>query len=150
VTLAFWDSSALLKLLVEESGTDVAVALWDRATAVAASRLAVPEMTAALAAAERGGRIDRERRRVAEAELRRYVAALDVVELTPGIGEHAADLAATHPLSGADAVHLATGLALHDRAMVFATWDRRLATAATAEGLGVVPALSDAPAGSAS
>lgn len=142
MTLAFWDSSALLKLLVEEPGTDVAVALWDEATAVAAGRLAVPEMSAALAAAERSGRIDPERLRVAAGEWRRYLAALDVVELTPAVGHHAADLAAAHALSGADAVHLATALALRDRALVIATWDRRLASAASAEGLDVVPSLA--------
>lgn len=142
MTLAFWDSSALLKLLVEEPGTEVAVALWDEATAVAASRLAVPEVSAALAAAERGGRIDPERRRVAMGEWRRYLAALDVLELTPAVGDHAADLAAAYPLSGADAVHLATALALRDPALVVATWDRRLASAASAEGLDIVPALA--------
>lgn len=143
MTLAFWDSSALLKLLVEEPGTDLAVTLWDGATAVAASRLAVPEMSAVLAAAESSGRIDPRRRGVAAGEWRRYLAALDVVELTPALGDRAANLAAAHPLSGADAVHLATALALalalRDSALVVATWDRRLASAASAEGLDVVP-----------
>jgi predicted nucleic acid-binding protein len=141
VTLAFWDSSALLKLLVEEQGTDVAVALWDGATAVVACRLAVPEVSAALAAAERSGRIDPERRRVAAREWQRYLAALDILEVTPAVGDHATDLAVAHPLSGADAVHLAAALALPDRALVVATWDRRLASAASAEGLDVVASL---------
>ena len=139
VTLAFWDSSALLKLLVEEPGTNLAVALWDDATAVAASRLAIPEMSAALAAAERSGRIDDDRRRVAAGEWRRYLAALDVMELTPAVGDHASELAAAHPLSGADAVYLATALALRDDALVVVTWDRRLSSAASAMGLSVVP-----------
>ncbi len=137
--LAFWDSSALLKLLVEELGTDVAVALWDGSARVVASRLSVPEMSAALAAAERGGRVDRARARVARNEWRRYLAALDVVEISAEIADHAAGLAVAHPLSGADAVHLATALALRHGELVLATWDRRLASAAAAEGLSVVP-----------
>lgn len=139
MTLAFWDSSALVKLLVEEAGTDVAVALWDDSAGVVASRLSVPEMSAALAAAERGGRVDRARARVARNEWLRYLDALDVVEISAEIADHAAGLAVAHPLSGADAVHLATALALRDGELVLATWDRRLAAAAVAEGLSVVP-----------
>lgn len=142
MTLAFWDSSALVKLLIEESGTDVAVVLWDESARVVASRLAVPEMSAALAAGERGGRVDRARARVARNEWHRYLAALDVVEISSKIAEDAADLAMAHPLSGADAVHLATALALRDGELVLATWDRRLAAAAVAEGCPLCPAIS--------
>jgi predicted nucleic acid-binding protein len=138
VTLAFWDSSALVKLLVEEPGTDVAVALWDESAGVVASRLSVPEMSAALATAERVGRVDRVNARVARNEWRRYLVALDVIEISADVADHAAGLAAAHPLSGANAVHLATALALRDAELVLATWDRRLATAAAAEGLAVV------------
>ena len=140
VTLAFWDSSALVKLLVEEAGTDLAIALWDEAAGVVASRLAVPELSAALASAERSGRIDRAGARIARDEWRRYLDALDVVEVSADIADHAAGLAVAHPLSGADAVQLATALALSESELVLATWDRRLATAALAEGLAIVPA----------
>ena len=138
MTLAFWDSSALVKLLVEEQGSDVAAVLWDVAAEVAASRLSVPEIAAALAAAERGGRIDRARARIARAEWDRYRSALDVVEVSAEIADHAAGLAASHPLSGADAVHLASAVALRGGELVVATWDRRLEAAALAEGLSVV------------
>ncbi len=139
MSLAFWDSSGLVKLLVDEAGTDVAVALWDESAGVVASRLSVPEMSAALAAAERGGRVDRARARLARDEWHRYLVALDVVEVSAEIADHAAGLAAAHPLSGADAVHLATALALRESELVLATWDRRLRAAALAEGLAVVP-----------
>jgi predicted nucleic acid-binding protein len=139
VTLAFWDSSALLKLLFEEPGTDLAVGLWDESAGVVASRLSVPEVSAAIAAAERGGRIDGARARVARAERLRYLAALDVVEVSADLAANAAALAVRHALSGADAVHLATALTLRHDELVVATWDGRLATAAAAEGLSVMP-----------
>ena len=139
MTLAFWDSSALVKLLVEEAGTDLAVALWDGSAGVVASRLVVPEVSAALASAERGGRIKRADARIAGDEWRRYLVALDVVEVSAEIADHAAGLAAGHPLSGADAVHLATALALRESELVLATWDRPLAAVALAEGLAVAP-----------
>jgi len=140
VTLACWDSSALVKLLVEEAGTATAVRLWDDAARVVASRLSMPEVSAAIAVAERGGRIDRSRARVALDEWRRYRGALDVIELSAEIAEQASGLATKHPLSGADAVHLATARALRDRELVLATWDRRLGVAAVAEGLSVIGA----------
>lgn len=139
MTLAFWDSSALVKLLVEETGTDVAGALWDGSSGVVASRLAVPEVSAALASAERSGRVDQAAARSAHDEWRRYLDALLVMEVSAEIADRAADLVVAHPLSGADAVHLATALALREVEPVLATWDRRLATAAVAEGLAVVP-----------
>lgn len=139
MTLAFWDSSALVKLLVEEPGTDTAVTLWDTSTALVASRLVVPEVSAALATAERARRIDAARARVVRTEWRRYASALDLLDVTEGIAERGADLAAAHALSGADAVQLATALGLRDVEIVVASWDRRLATAAVAEGIVVVP-----------
>lgn len=140
MTLAFWDSSALVKLLVEEAGTDTAVTLWDDAARVVASRLSIPEVNAALAAAERCGRIDGPRARAALDEWRRYRDALDIIELSAEIAEQAAGMAMKHPLSGADAVHLAAARALRDRELVLATWDRRLGTAAAAEGISVIGA----------
>jgi predicted nucleic acid-binding protein len=139
VTLAFWDSSALVKLLVEEPGTSAAVALWDHSSALVASRLVVPEVAAALATAERTRRIDAARARVVHDEWRRYLLALDLVEVTADIAARGAGLVATHPLGGADAIHLATALALRAPELVAATWDRRLAAAAAGEGLVVVP-----------
>lgn len=140
MTLAFWDSSALVKLLVEEEGTDTAVTLWDDAARVVASRLSIPEVSAALAAAERGGRIDELRARAALDEWRRYRDALDIIEVSAEIAEQASGVAIKHPLSGADAVHLATARALRDHELVLATWDRRLGAAAAAEGLSVIGA----------
>ena len=139
MTLAFWDSSAFVKLLVDEAGSEDAERLWNDPSPAAASRLVVPEVSAALAAARRDGRLDDAARARALREWRRYESEVDFFELTPEIASRGADLAGTHPLSGADAVHLATVLTLRDRDLVIATWDRRLSAAAAAEGLAVVP-----------
>jgi predicted nucleic acid-binding protein len=53
VPLVYFDSSAFVKLLVEEEGSNVAATLWDGCDAAIASRLAYPEVRAALAAAVR-------------------------------------------------------------------------------------------------
>jgi uncharacterized protein len=62
------------------------------------------------------------------------------VELTPELADLAVDLAAGHRLRSADAVHLASALLVHSIDDVeLATFDDRLAEAAEAEGIRVVP-----------
>ena len=51
--LVYFDSSAFMKLLVEEAGSELAADLWDGCEAALSSRLAYPEVRAALAAARR-------------------------------------------------------------------------------------------------
>jgi predicted nucleic acid-binding protein len=53
VALIYFDSSAFVKLLAEEPGSDLAARLWDGCDAAVASRLAYPEVRAALAASAR-------------------------------------------------------------------------------------------------
>ncbi|MBI2237406.1 MAG: type II toxin-antitoxin system VapC family toxin, partial [Actinobacteria bacterium] len=54
--IVYFEASALVKLLVEESGSSVAAALWDKADRILTSRLTYPESRAAIAAAVRDGR----------------------------------------------------------------------------------------------
>lgn len=139
MTSAFWDSSAFVKLLVEEPGRDVAVEMWNNAERNIASRLAVPEVSAAIATANRSGRLDEASEREVRRRWTRFLGVIEFVELQSEVGAFAADLAADHELSGADAVHLASVLLLREMDLALVTWDRRLATAAAAEGLPVVP-----------
>ena len=139
MTSAFWDSSGFVKLLIEEPGRDLAVDAWNEADRNVASRLVIPEVSAALATARRTGRLDVHSDREARRRWARHLRALDLVEMAPAIGDRAADLVVEHALSGADAVHLASVLTLADAEPVLITWDRRLAAAAHAEGIIVVP-----------
>ncbi len=139
MTSAFWDSSGFVKLLIEEPGRDLAVDAWNEADRNVASRLAIPEVSAALATARRTGRLDVQSDREARRRWAQHLHALELVELAPTIGHWAADLVVEHALSGADAVHLASVLTLADAEPVLITWDRRLAAAALAEGIVVVP-----------
>jgi predicted nucleic acid-binding protein len=139
VTSAFWDSSAFVKLLIEEPGRDLAVEMWNAAERNIAARLAVPEVSAAIATAKRSGRLDAASEREVRRRWTRHLDGIEFVELLARVGRDAADLAAEHDLSGADSVHLASLLALREMDLALVTWDRRLAAAAAAEGLPVVP-----------
>ena len=139
MTIVYFDSSAFIKLLVDEEGSDLAAALWDGCDAAVSSRLAHPEVRAALAAAGRAHRLDRADQRRAETEWGEYWAATRAVELTPLVSAHAGELAGMHALRGADAVHLASVLAVGAADTVLAAWDGRLRTGARAAGVQVVP-----------
>jgi uncharacterized protein len=78
-----------------------------------------------------------------------YWAATLPVELTAAVEQHAGQLARTHALRGADAIHLASALAISDPNLVIAIWDRRLRAGAQAAGLRLAPAHLERAAASA-
>ncbi len=137
MTVSYFETSALVKLVVLENGSDRSGTLWDASDTIATSRIAYVEARAALAWARRGGRLaagDLER---AKAALDDRFRSLDHVEVSASIVDSAADLAELHGLRGYDAVHLASALALEDSELIVVTWDRDLARAAGTEGLAV-------------
>jgi uncharacterized protein len=136
----YFDASASVKLVAEEDGSELAAELWDGCDAAIASRLAYPEVRAALAAAGRNHDLDSAQLLDAEEAWEQYWAATRPVELTAAVEKHAGDLATSYALRGADAVHLASALAVGDGDLVVAVWDRRLHTGARAAGLRVAPA----------
>lgn len=138
--LAYLDASAAVKLLVVEEGTHTALELWNAADVLVASRLTYPEVRAALAAADRGGRFAVGGCERAHETWERVWAAVSPVELTEEIAIEAGRLAARWVLRGGDAVHLASALAVPAPDLVVAVWDRRLHAAVLAAGLPVVPA----------
>lgn len=140
MTTAFFDSSAFVKLLVEEDGSDLAERIWNQADAVVASRLALPEVSAALAGAYRSARLDKDSLIKARREWGRFWESTDVVEVTDPIATDASRLAGQLVLGGADAVHLASALTLRSADLIFVTWDRRLGVAALSAGLAVTSA----------
>jgi uncharacterized protein len=140
MSLVYFDASAFVKLLAEEAGSDLAAELWDGCDAAVSSRLAYPEVRAALAAAARNHDLDAGDHDAAEQIWDDYWAATRPVELTRAVEQHAGQLAGMHALRGADAVHLASALAISDPDLVLAVWDRRLHAGAQAAGLRVAPA----------
>jgi uncharacterized protein len=140
VTIVYFDSSAFVKLLVEEAGSTLAAALWNGCDAAVSSRLAYPEVRAALAAAGRADRLDAKQQSHAESLWEDFWAATRPVELTEAIAADAGELAARHSLAGADAVHLASLLAVSRTDTVFAVWDERLRAGAQAAGVRLAPA----------
>lgn len=137
--ILYLDTSAWLKLYVDERGTQEVLAAVQSAELVAISRIAYAEARAALA------RVLREKR-TTQAEHRRRIAALDAdysevlnVEVSEEVVRQAGELAESHALRGFDAIQLASArwLARKTRKPVrLLAFDERLNEAAHALGLG--------------
>jgi uncharacterized protein len=139
MSTAYFDSNAFIKLLVDEEGSELAITLWDGASEVVSNILAYPEVRAALAAAQRGNRINQGQLEDAEDEWEIYWSSVRQIDLTELIARIAAQECRNHALSGADGVHLASALALAEAEVVVVTWDKRLSNGARAAGLHVSP-----------
>ena len=143
MTIVYFDSSALVKLVLDEPGSNVAAELWNASDAALSSRLAYPEVRAALAAAGRNHDLTESEVTAAADEWETFWASMRPIELSADVEKVAGELASVHRLRGADAVHLASALALAPADVTVAAWDKRLHAGAAAVGLGVAPATLD-------
>lgn len=133
--IAYVDTSSLLKLLIDEDGSDRAELIWNTADVVASAALIVVEARAALAAATRGRRLTAAQHRAAKGELAALVEELTIVEITEDLIVDAAELAEREALRGYDAVHLAAALTVE--ADLVTSADAALCDAAERRGLAV-------------
>jgi predicted nucleic acid-binding protein len=136
--MLYLDTSALVKLYVDEPKSEAVKKSVGQADAVATSLLAYAEARAAFARASREGKFAPQvyRRIIGafEEDWNRYVA----VEVTDILVKAAGRLAESRALRGYDALHLASALSLQNQASVpvtFMAFDRQLMTAAKLEGL---------------
>jgi len=133
--IAYFDTSAVVPLLVAEAGSARSAILWDEADRAVSIRLVYPEGRAALAQAQRVGRLTVHQHRAAVRELEARYQELDLVDLDDVLARRAGHLAQLHGLRGYDAVHLAAADRVRDPNLVVVAGDRPLLTAAAAEGI---------------
>jgi predicted nucleic acid-binding protein len=135
--IAYFDTSAVVPLLVAEAGSTRAVSLWAGADRVVSARLTYPEARAALAQAQRLGRLTTRDLRVVVRELDVRFAQIDVIEIDAHIAQRAGELAEAHGLRGYDAVHLSAADRVRDPDLVIVAGDGALLHAAHAQGIAV-------------
>ena len=126
--MIYLDSSALLKLLVEEKESS-ALASW------LSKRPNTPKITSELAKLE----VVRAARRLSAAVVpaaRALVSQLDLIPLSSGLINEAAD-ASGPMLRSCDAIHLVSALSISAELTAFVAYDHRLVTAARAAKLQV-------------
>jgi predicted nucleic acid-binding protein len=139
--MKFWDSSAILPLIVKESTTpfllelkksdDEMVVWWGTET----------ECLSALARREREGGLDRAAVSLAEGNLAKILSRSYEVQPTTEVRRMARRLLMTHPLRAADALQLASALffsGIQVPELPFVTLDKNLASSAGKEGFSLI------------
>ncbi len=138
--MRFWDSSALVPLVVEEASSHACRELLREDASVAVWALTRTEMISALRRKEREGDMGRPEVRTALDRVALLEASWTEVDALAVVRDRADRLLALHPLRSADALQLGACLVLADerpRGRAFVTLDERLRDAAEAEGFDV-------------
>ena len=139
----YLDTSALVKLYVEEEGSATVREAVARAETVATTVIAYVEACAAFARRRREGGLSRGDYRRTIQELQSDWDRYLLLEVTNELIRRAAGLAAIHPLRAYDAMHLASAKELQERIQgpfFFACWDSNLSANAKREGFTLAPA----------
>jgi predicted nucleic acid-binding protein len=136
----YFDTSALLKLVLQEPGSSTAERAARAATRIHAVTVLLAEAGAALAAAHRGRRLTPANYVIARQSLAVVWASILPVVPDLVLVRRAAALAEQEALRGYDAVHLAAALEVQADAFVCA--DTQLVQAAHNRGLRVIDARS--------
>ncbi|MEW6245667.1 MAG: type II toxin-antitoxin system VapC family toxin [Nitrospirota bacterium] len=140
--ILYCDTSALVKLYVEEAGSSW-VRHWVNASEVVGiAAIGYVEAKAAFARAVHGGRVVRRRHRAIAADFEQDWHRYLVLDMSEQMIRHAGRLAEVHRLRAYDAVHLAAALQIRARTseeLTFLGFDEELNRAARAEGLALVP-----------
>lgn len=126
MTVAYVDSSALTKLILDETDSPAMRRWYVESDRVLCSRIGVVETRRAVAR----GRPDPD-------HLDLILRSVEVVEFDEDIGKRAA-MVAPVSLRTLDAIHVATAVTLAPQVEAFVTYDDRLAQAARDAGLRVV------------
>lgn len=128
----YFDSSALAKRYIEEAGSDAVLHWCDKATELAISVIALPELVSAFCRLLREGKLSGEQYLEIKAQLLADITDALICDTTPGSIRFAVKALESQVLRGMDAIHI--GAAMDCRADVFVTADARQAKAAQALG----------------
>lgn len=136
--MIFWDSSALVALLVTEADSPLRLSQLQADSELAVWWTTPVEIESAFQRRLRDGSMDAAQAQVARDRLADLAGAWHEVSPTPAVRKLAHRLLRTHPLRAADSLQLAAALSLEAaglHGLAFACSDQRLHLAADIEGL---------------
>ncbi|OJZ17727.1 MAG: hypothetical protein BGP21_02455 [Thiobacillus sp. 65-29] len=139
--MRFWDSSAILPLLVEEASTPSALSYYENHPEIVAWWGTPVECASALARLEREASLDSADVTHALGQLTALQAAWHEVQPLDNVRQIAQRLLRLHPLRAADSLQLAAALLVCEHrasGWQFVCLDKRLSLAAEREGFMVV------------
>ena len=136
--ILYLDTSALVKLYVEEAGSQEIKREVEKSRIVSTSRVAYVEARAGIARKYREEELSKEEHDQVVEDLIRDWDNYFIVEVSESVAKLGGTLAERQSLRGFDAIHLASALLLRNRTRLdvsFSCFDERLKAAAVAEGL---------------
>ena len=136
--ILYLDTSALVKLYIEEAGSQEVKRLVEEARIVSTSRVAYVEARAGIARKYREGELSKKEHDQVIEDLIRDWDNYFIVEVSESVAKLGGTLTKRQSLRGFDAIHLASALLLRNRTRLdvsFSCFDERLKEAAEAEGL---------------
>lgn len=139
--MMFWDSSAIVPLLLNEARTPAIVALFREDSEQVVWCLTVVEVGSSLARRSREG-LEPDMDETARSTLSRLAASWQEVVSLESVRARTLRLLRSHPLRASDALQLAAALLVSDErpeSLPFVCLDDRLSEAARREGFSVVP-----------
>ncbi|OJW01500.1 MAG: hypothetical protein BGO47_13680 [Microbacterium sp. 67-17] len=136
--LAYFDTSALIPLVIHEPATARCRDVWDAAAVIVTSDLAYVEAHAALAQARRLDRLTDASHERALAAFESLWAGVARIAVAPLIIREAAKIARTQALRGYDAVHAASAVATASDDFVAVSGDEALLHAWSELGIATV------------
>jgi predicted nucleic acid-binding protein len=139
--MIYFDSSALVKRYVEETGTNSVKSILSTGGEIATSKLTYPEILSALMRKHRAGEIAKKLLQDIVARFEKDWYHILVLEFHNDLLQAVKFLLEKHPLKAADAVHLSSALWLKQTTradLTFVTSDSNLLRAAQEENLHIL------------
>ncbi|MCH7857076.1 MAG: type II toxin-antitoxin system VapC family toxin [Gemmatimonadetes bacterium] len=143
--MIFWDTSAVIPLIIDEPNTEPLRAVWERDSGMVVWWGTSVECASALARVGRDGIISARQVDVARDLLQTLASSWTEVLPTDGVREHAGRLLLRHPLRAADALQIGAAMIWADDRPTghpFCTLGARLADVARLEGFRAVDVMT--------
>jgi predicted nucleic acid-binding protein len=138
----FWDSSAVVPLIVDEPGRERLLALLEADPVMVVWWGTSVELVSALSRRERDGSLPTSIANAAVERVRKLERTWHQVAPTDAVRQRAQRLLRVHPLRAADSLQLAAALSVagnEPASLTLVTLDQRLLDAAQREGLSIQP-----------
>ena len=138
----YLDTSALVKLYIDEDGSDIVNDSTDRATIVSTSRIAYAEALSAFVRCKDEKVLSKKNYDKCITCFKFNWEMYFVIEASEKVIKIAGDLIEKHSIRGFDSIHLASAMVLRkeiNQSTDFICWDNRLLEAAKKEGFKTCP-----------
>ena len=139
--MRFWDTSALIPLMIEEAQSERMRLLLEEDRSIAIAAITPLEIASVLWRRRHAGLLRLDEHHAAEATFAELSARWNEITPTALILRKALDVVTRHPLRTLDAIQLAAAIVLsaEPACLTMVTLDKDLADAASAEGFEVLP-----------